>query len=214
MRRALTTASVKPKQRSPERDALAAAIERHSAAARLISAIEAAQPAAKEAVYAAQDAAEAASATIAEAQANAALHLASVALGTAGAAPLSVKDARAAAQDAQDAYDAARAARAALEEQHRAATGELQTARYQIESRIRDVIKSEANIEKLLADFVATHRELVSRRRALEWLDFRNAVPKGIAWRSEGSWPDLPGATTWKSAATALEADPDAPLPA
>ena len=214
MGKALTAAaSVRTTSRSPQREALAEAVARHTTAARLVPAIKGEFAAADEAVYDAQDAVERTSPAVAEAQANAGRHRVAVALGAAGPAPQSVSDARAAAQEALDAHAAALAARAALDEQHAAAAGDLQLARLVLERRVREVIAAEANIERLVADFVALHRELVGRRRVLEWLDLQDAVPRGTAWRSEDGWPDLPGAAPWKAAAAALETDPDAPLP-
>ncbi len=199
--------------RSPERAALAAAIDRHNAATRYLAANETAQQRTFQTIRDARRAVEAATAAIDEAKANAARHLTDTAMGTAGNAPLTVKDARAKVQDAEDALEAAICAQSALVEQQKAAESDLQYARMALDYRVRDVVKAEANAGALVSDYVALHRDLVNRRRVLEFLNLRDTIPKGLSWQGEGNWPDLPGAAPWRNAVTALESDPDAPLP-
>ena len=199
--------------RSQQRDALAEAIELHDEAKRQLAANESAREQTTETIHAARRAFERATAAVDEAKVNAARHLTDTVIGTARAAPLSVKDAQVAAQDAEDALEAAVTAQAALVEHHKAATRELQYARMSLDMRVTDVMKAEVPVEKLVADYVVLQRELVSQRRALQWLDLQGVVPRGTAWQGEHDWPDLPGAAPWKLAAAALGTDADAPLP-
>lgn len=207
----IATAEESPR-RTPEREALAEAVERHAEIVRRLAAIEAAQQTARSEHYAASAAADAAPAAIERAKGDVARHLTDVAMGTAGPAPKSVQHFRAKAQEAQDARDAAQSARDALAEQHRAEADSLVVARLNLDSRIKAVIAAEAPVEKLVANYRAAHREFATRQRVLEWLEGRGAIPRDVFWRRDRG-DLLDGAAPWEAAVTALATDPDAPLP-
>ncbi len=78
------------------------------------------------------------------------------------------------------------------------------------------MLRAEGDVEKLAADYVALHRELTNRSRALNFLrPGIGAVPAELrAWNVAADWRDLPGAKPWRDAVAALATDADAALPA
>lgn len=201
-----------PTERSPEREKLAKAIAHHAELIARLTANKAAQRKTQQRRSAAQEAVEKSSKLIEEAKANAAAHLTAVAMGSASEPPLSVKEARAQAQEAQDEADALIAASAALVEQGKATEAELQWSEVGLMDRIRDVLRTELPVEKMLADFAVVHRQFVEHRRALEWLEGQGAIPHNSSWHNEDhNWA---GEERWKKAAAALASDADALLPA
>jgi hypothetical protein len=210
---ALRPVPAEPPPRSPERITLAAAIERHAGLVRHLTANMAAQEALHEVINAARDRVEAAGAAVEQAKVDAAQHLTASAMGTAGAAPVSVKAARTAAQDAQDDLDAALAARAALEKQRGPAENAVSLAEYTLNIAVRNVIRGDSTVVALVARFTALHRQFASLCAPLQYLDSANMLPEDLkAWRRE---PTMPGdsAAPWKAAVAALASDADAPLP-
>jgi 3-dehydroquinate synthetase len=221
-----------PPGRTPEREQLAEAIERHVEAQRQLAANESAQAATQEAIYAARHAVEQTAAAIEEAKKNAATHLTAVAMGTAGAAPLSLKQTRLAAQDAEDALEAAKSANAALEEQHKAAERELQYASLDLDKCVRDVIRLEtgAAVSELLKQAETAQADLINRRVVLRHLlhadqvaeadkqavaSFlrNNALPGTFGDVEYTDWGRHPACEPWRHSALALRKDADAALP-
>lgn len=206
LRQPATTSS-----RSPERTALAAAIERHSTAEQRFAAVNQALEGSASAISVANRGVRDAEAAIEQAKADAADHLAATMMGTAGAAPVSVKQARANLLDAEDKRDAAQAARGALEQEHKAAKQSLTIARMNLTDAVHAVVHADSATQALINAFNAAQRRYVDLRRAMESLDGH-----GLPFRffgTEESWPDLPGGTPWKQALIALETNADAPLP-
>jgi hypothetical protein len=111
---------------------------------RMLVANKAAHQTAFDAVIAARRALEKTIAAIEEAKVNAARHLTDVALGRDGAAPMSVKDARARVQDAEDVLEAAVSARHQLEKQKPEVESELRWAADKVAKCVRNVMHSEA----------------------------------------------------------------------
>jgi hypothetical protein len=216
--------------RSPEREQLAAMIERHVVAVRQLAANEAAQESTETAISDARVAVEKAAEAIEAAKANAATHLTAVAMGTAGAAPLSVSTCRAKAQDAEDALEATLAARAALDEQHKAAESELQYARAALDGRIRDVCRSEVAAARLLKQAEVLQADLVARRLVLKYLLHSdlvaepemqavtsflrsNSLPGTYGTVEFTSWDAHPAPEPFRAWCQALTLDADSPVP-
>ncbi len=101
--------------RSPERQALAAAIAKRDDILVEIDAITSAYQNAEQAVFAARHVIEAAEKGIENAKTNAADHLTNQLLGKVGAAPVTIKQARQAFLDAEDELSTVQAAREALQ---------------------------------------------------------------------------------------------------
>ena len=114
--------------RTPEREALAAAQERHAAAVDQLAAVRVAIERTEQARRDAKENIAKAEAAVETAKTDAAVHLTAVALGNAGPAPLSVKAARDNVVVAQDALDAAISAGGALAGQEKEAERELMFA--------------------------------------------------------------------------------------
>jgi hypothetical protein len=223
---------------SAERAALAHAIAAAADAGARRSALEQASKAANSAVLAAIASAEAAEAALEEAGPLAVKHVVDKALDNAGAAPLTIGQARAAVIQAQDALEEARATRAALKsELDRADTG---LSALLVQDAARAVIRSEMQQRAvaLAARVAEMQRQLVVTGSALEWLAGADVFPKKngkpaddairhAVWRmgsTPGQWvmtttpQEKPfaqpvGAIAWQAAFEALKRDPTTPLP-
>lgn len=202
--------------RSPEREALAAAIAAHKGLLAEIAAVDVALSSAWSAIVAAERDAERAAARIEEAKANAAKFQTDTLLGKAGAAPVSIREARAAAQDADDALATAREARAALAEHRESLTGfeAVSLKKDTIERAAMAVVRAELDANGIYDRFVRAYREFADARALL-------GVAEGLgisggAIRSYDREPadfTHPTANALQAAIAALETDPDAPLP-
>lgn len=200
------------KSRSPARAALAAAIERRDRALAAVEGNRSAHAQVSEASWAARRALDAASEAVETAKAATAVYLTAQALGQAREAPQTITEARSAQQAAHDELDAALAARAALEAARPGAEAEVGYASMAVERAIRQVVIDETDAQRLMAEYLALHRELVSRRRAMLWLEFMGAIPEP-GWRCELDWLDLTGDSLLRAWAAALSTDPDAEGP-
>lgn len=204
--------------RSPERQALAAAIERHNAAKQRLEAIERARREITQKIVEARRVLDQATSAIETAQSNCAQHLTNAALGYVEPAPQSMKQARAALQDAQDELDALHAARSKLESDIPAAQTAKWTSELGLETRIRDVVKSDPAIES----FVERYREerrihgrmpQGPKHELLEFFDRKRMLPHRFSLQKIDAEACDNEMQVWQDAIKALEEDPDAPLP-
>jgi chromosome segregation ATPase len=214
----LATGKSEPPPRSPERIALAAAIDRHAAALADFAATEKALSETRARIYhadGAREAIEKARAAIEEAKTNAADHLTSLALGTAGDAPISVEDARAALRAAEDKLVALEATETALAARLKSCESALYFKRDHLNKGLQDVVKSETGVRKLLSEFAALKREINERSDVLRWLHSKSLIPDEFkGWGNEKIYNDLrDGTAPWKDAFDRLSIDADAPLP-
>jgi chromosome segregation ATPase len=220
--RAVAKPTDKP-ARSPERVALAAAIERHTAAVREFDATERALREAKARIYQDDNQAEIvekAKAAVEDAKANAATHMTETLLGKAGAAPVSVREARRALQEAEDELEALLAVKTTLETRLAACESELNWAKRHLRDRVRDVVCSEPGIRNLLIKFEAAKKDLEQRHLDLRWFSRQFMIPDEFKnWDLEGirhePQPDALSELTapWAAAIEQLAIDADAPLP-
>jgi hypothetical protein len=223
--------ATEPPERTPARAELAAAQKRHADAVRQLAANKTAQELTEQTRRDARDAIETATAAVEQAKVNAGQHLTAVAMGNAGPAPTSVKAARAALADVEDALEAAQAAGVALVEQEKDAEHELEYARTALDDRLRDVVRSEAPVGKLLAEAKVAQADLIAKRVRLRFLFnadlvaedvvaemrkfllFENTLPVGRGQLEHGNFDKHPAADSYKRAIEALRTDADAPLP-
>lgn len=213
MKTNLKLATTSDPPRSPEREALAEAIDRRDAAQAHLPRLQAAIENTVQLLHDAMDALDGAEQELKKAKASESRHLSAVALGEVTEDMSQIKIAERAVADAQARCDTARHTRIALEQEARATEAEIEKARlYAVEPAIREVIKSEAPVEKLLADFAAVRRDYVMRRRVLEWLASNGEIklPSGINDEPH-EW--TAAREPWDAAVSALATDPDAPLP-
>ena len=202
--------------RSPERQALAAAIEASAQLSVEIEAIEGAHEGATQSVYAARHAVEDAEKAIEDAKTNAADFLTKKLLGTAGAAPLTIKQARAALQDAEDELVAAQAAREALRQKLSAMEKRPSFAESKIKECALAVIAAEAPIADFVARYERANCEFTDAARILQWFEVKNLAERKPEYRPGDPEPkqlDVPGASPWQTAFEALQLDPDVRLP-
>jgi hypothetical protein len=203
---------VNTEPRSAEREALAAVIGRYTGAVEEVARVQSAIVHAEETAFAVRDTLITAEAALAEAKANEGNRLAAIALGESCGA--SVEDAEVAVTKAQNDLNATRATRDALQARLERADNTALYTRMALDDAIRDVLKAETPIERLLSEFRALHETFIAHRRALEWLEGQGAMPKNIFWRNaQREWSDA-GEAPWKAAVAALKVDADAPLPA
>ncbi|SHM07024.1 hypothetical protein SAMN05444159_7591 [Bradyrhizobium lablabi] len=222
--RMATSKSAPPPPRSPERVALAAAIERHTAAVREHDATTRALDEAKARIYHDGNQAEAvekAKAAVENAKANAAKHMTESLLGKAGEAPVSIQEARRALQDAEDELEALKAVEATLQTRLTACTSELDWAKRHLRDRVRDVVSSEPGIRNLLTKFEAAKKDLEQRHLDLRWFSRQFMIPDEFKnWDLEGirhePQPNALSELTapWAAALEQLAVDADTPLPA
>jgi len=160
----------KPPVRSPAREALAAAIAKHADAVQNVTACNAAHDSARQAARDADAAVEAAAAAIAEAKTAAVQYLTDVARGTAGEAPLTVKQARANHLAAKDDLEAAIAARDGLEQQRKQAASSANLARMTLDDRLRDAVRDDTDVHALVNEYRKILCDQENRRATLGFL--------------------------------------------
>jgi predicted nucleic acid-binding Zn-ribbon protein len=218
----LATGKSEPPPRSPEREVLAAAIEKHSAAVRELDVTKQALRTAKDRIYQDGNQAEVverAKAAVEDAKTNAAAHMTKTLLGNAGAAPVSVKEARRALQAAEDDLEALQAVEATLAKRVADCERDLAIAKRKLDEAIRDVVFSGPGIRKLLIEFDNLKRDLEIRGRALSWFSRRFLIPDEFKnWQSTKMYDpahrEVPeGTEPWKDALEQLAIDADTPLP-
>jgi hypothetical protein len=224
---------------SPERATLAAAIAAAADAGARREALVKAVSTAEAEVRAARVAAEATETALLEAQGNATQHRVALALGTAGAPPLSVRQVRAASIAAADDLEEARATRDALKAELDGHDNGLLTLRVQ-DAAIAVLRAEMAGRGVALAARVAEmQRQLVAAASGLEWLASAGVFPtvngrpaddaiRHTVWRMESAprqWATVAerpgavpfavstGAQRWQAAFEALKRDPTTPLP-
>jgi hypothetical protein len=196
--------------RTPERDALARAIERHATAQRARDAIGTAEHAAFRMVGDAGRAVEAATAAVEVAKRNAAEYATTALLeqSPAPAVTQTTRAARVALAEAEDGLAAALAAQAALPAKREAASTELFSARRALDACLRDVVRSSPAVARVIAEYNAARASFVASAAALDFLDSLDVLPPG--WSVDAPPPDD---APWRLALAALESDADAPLP-
>jgi hypothetical protein len=167
-------------ERSPERDALAAAIARHVAAIARLEAIEAAL----EGIFAhtAREAVAAAAEAVEDAKTRAARALFEKTTGP------TVAEARAAHAAAQDALAAAESARDALEAEAEAARGEITMSRVRLDMAVADAVRADPATARLVARWREVQREHADLRSAVQLLE-GGPVPAGVTALRD--FPDL-----------------------
>ena len=140
-----------------------------------------------------------------------------------------MKAARAALTDCEDALDASIEAGSALVGHEKEAADELEYARTALDDRLRDVVRAEANVKRLLAEANAVQTDLINKRVVLrhlynahfvaeedalrDFLLFQNQLPAGRGQVEYGNFDAHPAADPYKRAVEALRTDADAPLP-
>jgi hypothetical protein len=223
---------------SPERAALAHAIAAAADAGARRAALERASQNANSDVLKAIGLCEAAEAALAEAQTNTIKHVVDKALGTARAAPVTIREARAAVIEAQDHLEECRGIRAALKTELDVDNNGLAVLR--VNDCAKAVIRSEMQQRAVaLAGQVAElQRQLVAAGSGLEWLcragvfPERNGAPTDVSiryavqrmeqaprqWalgtvRYAESFAEPLGAQRWDEALKRLCNDPNTPLP-
>jgi hypothetical protein len=193
--------------RSPEREALAEAIRRRSAAtARIERLTEAAEG---HSVWQAREAVEEAEAALKEARKREPQALVAKVLGD-PCGP-SVQAALDALTGAKAALDLAEKTRDALDGQLQAAEAELGSANSALKKRIAEVVHSEGAASAVLAEYVEARREVARLHEILSLLSSRNCLP--AYWDTTVYYPPTNAEAPWRAALAALENDADAELP-
>jgi hypothetical protein len=210
----LVRAATEHRDRSAERETLAAAITRHAAATKRLAAIRTAQETAIDRSIELNAAVAATKEAVDVAKSATARHLVDRALGEASHVPQSVRSARNALQDLEDERDAHAEARAALEKQAEELTRHIEMTGLAVSNGIRTVVRTSPELRKLLDDYLASCRRTVDLRRKLDYLDSNDFVAKQDQfWRGERDWLDLPGDAPWRQTISTLAIDPDVALP-
>jgi predicted nucleic acid-binding Zn-ribbon protein len=199
--------------RSPEREALAAAIERRDAAANRLAAIKTAQERAMNSVFDLKDAVDKAIAALDEAKADESRQLVEAFIGGDTAVVSPVKSAAAAVEEANARLATARQMRAALEQEEKTAENDLMWAKNKIDDTVSAAVKTDPAVRQLVADFEAASKTYAELRQAMNVVRRERMPDTPGSWDSVRNWSELPAATAWKAAIEALRADADAELP-
>ena len=169
--------------RTPEREALAAAIaERDEARRTYNAALKADQPA-YEAIVDARGAVDAAAEHVAAAGGVAADQMIERALGNTTDAPLTIVEARRAHDTAKSVHEAARAAHTALRARIEELEGQLPKLEARVEQAAKAVMAAESadHARATLAQVERLHNELTARSVELEWHIRSGALPRAAA---------------------------------
>ena len=204
--------------RAPERQRLAAAIERHRAATDRLSRIRTATPTADDRAYAARRAVDAAEVALGEAKANESRRLAAVLIGDPDDGSPTLADVAATLTAAKTALALARATCDALQEQEDVAERDLDNARRDRDQAIAAIVATSAAVAKLLAENDAARRCLAESAAVLSFLGLTRLPPAGQHWDAEQSNAAVLAAwhsavPVWEAALAAFEAEPDEVLP-
>ena len=204
--------------RSNERQMLAAAIEHHREVAQTVAAIRAAKQTASDRLYgtgSARAKVDDATAAVEKAKAAATQFLVDQAIGNAGAAPLSVKDAKRTLADAEDELDVAKSTEIALGQRLRESEQELAQAKRDIDEAVRRVIKCSPETASIFAEYEAVTRKcsalLAMRAFIAEKL---HAEPDDLEDGTDDEPADVAARiASWEEAIASLRIDADASLP-
>lgn len=199
--------------RTPEREALAAAIERRDAAANRLAAIKTAQERAMNSVFDLKDAVDKAIAALDEAKADESRQLVEAFIGGDTAVVSPVKSAAAAVEEANARLATARQMRAALEQEEKTAENDLMWAKNKLDGAVGDAVRADPALRQLVADFEAANKTCIELRQALSTLQREWLPSEAVRWDSIHPWSEMPAAVAWKAALAALREDADAPLP-
>jgi DNA repair ATPase RecN len=209
-----------PPPRTPEREALGAAIERRNNAVRSRDATAKALSDMQTRRVDAQATVDKAKAAVETAKTDAAAHLTATALGQAVDAPMMIKAARAALLEAEDAFETIQSTIATLEANIKAWNEDLHWAKEKLARALKDVVKSEPEIRRLVEKFKALKREIEQRRLDLAWLWRQGVIPDDLRNYDAIRSVTMPlddelsdGTAPWKAALDELAVNSGAPLP-
>ena len=206
-------------ERTLERDALAAAIERHRKIGQTVAAVRTARQTANDRLYgtgSARAAVDDAMAAVEKAKAAATQFLVDQAIGNAGAAPLSVKDAKRALAEAEDELDVVKTTENALGVRLRESEQELAQAKHGINEAVRDVVKASPAVAAIFSEYETLKRRgaaLLAMRNFIE--QKLQAAPDDDSAEDAEDEPANVAAqiANWEAALAALRINADAPLP-
>jgi hypothetical protein len=203
-------------ERSPEREALAVAIDRHRDLSQQLTATKKALDDGWQFRSAARSRIEQAEAAIEEAKTNTAKFLTDTALGVPGDAPMTVRAARDALEDAKNELEALLTVEAALKKQQAELTGQL--AWVHVDEAYRQVVCSHPGVLAVFARYKSLQRELAGHRLLVEALSRAGAVPdEHKNWHYIHDPNDAEDVSAliavWQASLTSLRTDPDAELP-
>ena len=211
--------------RSPERQALAEAIERHEAALDSVRRVNQAHKESREVAYRASDALKVAETAVEKAQADGNARLAAAALGEIDGP--STADLEAAVAQATNDLSIARRTRDALAQRAQREAAEVEGAERKVDAALRAVLASECSgvIDALMSEGNALRAQLRSKTALVRFLKNHafeswppNATPQLVTNFLSAAvgdqWSDNdPACAPWAEALSTLRTDADAPLP-
>jgi hypothetical protein len=123
----------------------------------------------------------------------------------------SVQSAEFLLEDARADLVRAQQMRAILEKQQRSVEQDLQSAAQNVRNAMAQVVLAEGGADKALAQYRAAEAEVARLKEILSFLSFNGCVMG--RWDNVRSFPPTNAENRWRDALTALETDPEAPLP-
>ena len=212
---ALKQVSTAPPPRSPEREELRRAIERHAAAAKRRAQIADAQERGETASADAFAAVKHAKTNLEEAKASEGRHLVDIALGKTDAGESPVQTATAALQNAEATLASAKRIAEALAAEGEAAEKEFAAASSRLNDAAGAAAKADPAMQRLLADYQTARATYVDLCRVMTSLSRLGCAPLD-SWGGSVDdimRPDPIIAQSWQAAVAALRTDADAELP-
>ena len=198
--------------RTPEREALALAIQRYAEANKMVCACAAAKQKALEQRIAASNVVDNAAAALREAKGTDARRLVAEMLGETSDAALTESEAAAALQEAEQHLELLRAMSEELETEATAAVNRAGLLNMMVNDNARAVLQAEVEPAIVVTKFHNLRRATMEAEQVLDFLQARGAVSTG--WRKDMPSAVSPALSEWREAFAALQTDPDAPLPA
>ena len=205
----MSAVALRQPQRSPEREALAAAITRHKAAQDHLARVN--EAADQYVVFPAAEAVEQAEQELAQARKREPERLVSALLGDGGAPHPTVEQCEQALAAARAALERAIRTRDALDGQKTAVEASVENAHRSVREAVRAVFQTEGAANPVLAQFVDAQREMARLREVLSFLSSKNLLPP--YWDSLTYFPPTAAEAPWREALDGLENDADAALP-
>jgi hypothetical protein len=200
---------------SEERQALAVAIDRRNLVQRELDATNKALAEMQDKRRDARRAVETAKSAVEDAKAAAATFLTATINGTAGDAPMSVKNARAALLEAEDNLEAQNSVETSLNAMKPALEDSLSLAKMSMKDKIAAVVGADPSLRKLLVEFEEMKRLIAQRTQLFNFL--WSAIPHEHrfwnATRQYGSAELQDESGPWRAALAELENNSDATLP-
>ena len=203
-----------PPALTPEREALAAAIVRHTEIEARMRAIDVARRNLMEVRIGTRGSIERGEAVLRDAKANSVRHLVDTALGEKSDAPMTEKEIKQALEHLRAQHQEAIDADAELERQSKREMNDEALSRKHVNDCAAKVLASEIDGGRVLTKYLELESAVYEYEQLLEWLSLRDVVAQHWRAPERVQGRDHPVVVEWKAAFAELTVNAAAPLPA